>query len=148
MSRADYLHNLITSIQDRHPKGKRLEEALVPLVGLFYVVNGIFHWDGIPVRDSQDSGYYKVYPKKHSTLWENTIQRNDAEMKKHDVYHFPRGRVVYDKRDGFYELVADKHILEDDKMISRIVSEMRLPEAKVRKSRDVHYECARCKAGK
>ena len=144
MSRATDLHQIITSIQDRH-KVAELEESKSPYVGLFYVIGKKLYWDGVPISDGETSHYFKIFPKMHPTFWENTVIKGNPELKTFDAYYFPRGRVVYDTNSGKYEIVADRCIIGNDEMISQIISEMRLPQNNAHISGDIHYECSRCK---
>ena len=147
MSRATDLHELITSIQDRHEVSES-EESQFPYLGLFYVIFEELYWEGTPIKYAEDSSHFKIYPKIHPTFWTHTIVKNKPELNKFDPYYFSRGRVVYDKNLNKYELVADKCILRNEKIISQIIVEMRLPRKNTNILGDAHYECSKCKEDK
>jgi len=147
MTESTDLHKLIKSIQNG-PEIIELEESSSPYLGLFYVIDEDLHWEGVPLGSAQDSSYFRIYPKMHPTFWNNTILKNRPELDKFDAYHFPRGRVVYDKKFGRYELVADKCITRKEEIISQIIKKMKLPQKHTKILGDRHYECSECKAGK
>jgi len=136
VTKSEGLHNLITSIQDRHITNA--DESQAPYVGLFYVVDGELFWEGIPIRYAEGSIRYKIYPKMHPTYWKD-ILKDHPEWKKYDAYYFPRGRVVYDKDIKKYDLVADKRITNDPAMVDKIISRMKLPKNNTIITNDNHY---------
>jgi len=147
MSKPTDLHELITSIQDGHEMVE-FHESENPHLGLFYVIDEKLYWEGVPLESIQDSYHYRIYPKMHPTFWNDTILKNRPELNKFDAYYFPRGRVVYDKKLSRYELVADKCIIRKEKIVSRIIIEMKLPRKHTEILGDPHYECFKCKAEK
>ena len=62
-----------------------------------------------------------------------------------NAYYFPRGRVIYDTGSRKYELLADKCIIENEDMISQIMSDMKLPRKNTNISFDPNYLCDQCK---
>jgi len=147
MSKSTDLHRIITSVQDG-PETFDFHESESPHLGLFYVVDGRLFWEGAPLESSQDSYLYRIYPKMHPTFWKDTILQNRPELEKFDAYHFPRGRVLYEKKSGSYELVADKCIIRQEEITSQIIIQMKLPRKHTKILGDSHYECSMCKAHK
>lgn len=137
-------HNVM-SVPDESLRLQKPKES-EPHVGLFYVVAGKLHWEGIPTEQAGTSEYVKIYAKKHAAYWEELVVRLEPYFRKYDPYHFPRGRVVFSTQEGIYRLLADNCILENPELIKRIVSEMKLPEAEVKISWDIDCECAECKS--
>ena len=147
MAKSTDLHKLITSVQDRH-KVVELEESQSPYLGLFYVIDEKLYWEGVPIRYAENSFHFRIYPKMHPTFWTNTIIKNKPELDKFDAYFFPRGRVVYDNKLHKYELVADKCIIRNEKILSQIIAEMKLSRKDTNILGDIHYECFKCKEEK
>lgn len=119
-----------------------------PHVGLFYVVNGIVHWEGTLVTQAGGSPYFASYPKTHSEYWKQSLVRSFPELGQYDAHDFPRGRVVFDRQKDAFQLMADKCVVDDPELIERIVSEMSLPEPKVTTSVDINCECKKCRSGR
>ena len=138
------LHRLIISVQD-DKKVIKQKESYRPQVGLFYVVGETLYCEGVDTENGTDSGHFKIFSKMHPTYWQDIIIQKEPELGKHDVYHFPRGRVVFDCDSRRYELVADQCIIENKEMMARIVEEMKLPKNQVIVSTDIHYTCHECK---
>lgn len=138
MTKSSDLHDLITSIQDRHITNA--DESQSPYVGLFYVVDGKLFWEGLPTRYAGGSSGYKFYPKTHTDYWEDIVL-DYPELVKFGPYHFPRGRVFYNTNTKKYDLVADKRITDDSVMVDKIISRMKLPKNNtVISNEDVHYK--------
>ena len=147
MSKTTDLHKLITSIQDG-PEIGDFQESESPHLGLFYVIDEKLYWEGVPLKNAQDSFRFRIYPKMHPTFWNNTITKNRPELNKFDAYYFPRGRVVYDKKLFRYELIADMCIIRKEKIISQIITQMKLSQKNTKILGDPHYECFKCKEEK
>ena len=59
----------------------------------------------------------------------------------------PRGRVMYNTKSQRFTLLADKCILKDKRIVSKIMSEMNLPSKNTDKGTDSHYRCFACLYG-
>jgi hypothetical protein len=121
-------------------------EQSEPYVGIFYYINSRLHLEGVPMTQATTSGYVRVYPKEHADYWHDCIVEQLPHLRPHGPDHYPRGRVVFSPQEGIFRLQADKCILQDSGVIKKIVSEMRLPESKVKLSLAEDCECAACKA--
>jgi hypothetical protein len=119
-----------------------------PHVGLFYLIHGQVYWEGIPVSSADGTPYFKSYPKTHAQYWKETLLRRIPSLSGYDSSSFPRGRVVFDKTKDTYDLIADNCIIDSPLVMERIVSEMGLPEEKVKTSRDVNFECSECRTAR
>ena len=51
----------------------------------------------------------------------------------------PRGRAIYNANTGRFSFLADKCILRDKIMLTKIMSELNLPSEKTDKGTDAHY---------
>jgi hypothetical protein len=132
-------------VSDEAPESQASEQS-GPHVGLFYVVNGKLHWDGVPVEHAGGTPYFKSYPKSFSTYWKDNLVKRFPALREYDPDCFPRGRVVYDAKKDAYDLMADRCILDDPELIKRIVWVMKLPETKLTTSWDINCECPTCKS--
>lgn len=57
---------------------------------------------------------------------------------------FPRGRVSYDRRSGWFTLLADLCILRQKSLVRAILSRLRLPVRGTRAGTDSGYRCGVC----
>ncbi|PYV74242.1 MAG: hypothetical protein DMG97_09270 [Acidobacteria bacterium] len=55
----------------------------------------------------------------------------------------PRGRVMYNTKTRRFTLLADKCILKDNRVISKIMSQLHLPR-NTEMDTDSHYRCSTC----
>ena len=142
---SDELQKAHSSASNRSREFRKGRES-APYVGIFYVLDGELFWEGVPLDHASTTPYVKIYEKEHSEYWEEHLIRLKPHLSKYDPYHFPRGRVVFSIQEGLYKLHADECILDNLYMIKKILSEMKLPETKVRVSWNVDCECAKCRS--
>jgi hypothetical protein len=133
-----------TELSERIQKRKAVREKLSSsMVGIFWVVRGKLITLGIPASEGKNYGDYAIYEPSHYEKW-NELQRSGAVPPECEYEEFPRGRVMFHARDAKYLLLADRCILGDKKMVTHIMQELNLPEAKTTCDRDSHYRCFRC----
>jgi hypothetical protein len=78
----------------------------------------------------------------HLEVW-TLFQRNGTAPREVEYEEPPRGRVVYDTKTQQFILLADRCILRDNGIVSKIKSQMSLPnDTKV--DQDNHYRCFAC----
>jgi hypothetical protein len=58
-----------------------------------------------------------------------------------------RWRTIYNTESRRFTLLADRCILKDSGIVSKIMSEMKLPSKKTDKGTDSHYRCSACLRG-
>ena len=108
-----------------------------PGPALFFFVNGNFLIHACPVEDGEDSRHFVNYPLSHMDVWNQFY-----EQKYHvDFDFYPRGRIVYRKKDDTWLLYYDRCIGSD---IAELIDS--LPTGKVIAGFDEHYQCHRCNA--
>ena len=107
-------------------------------VCLFFCVNGIFLVHGCSLEKAEPYGDYLIYPQSHFDIWEQHYALNYSV----DFDYYPRGRVVYRKSDGTFQIYYDA-------CLESVIREWAAAHysAPVRFARDEHYQCHSCNAG-
>jgi hypothetical protein len=112
-------------------------------VGIFYLINGRIVSENAPVSKIEPLGAVYSYPREHWTLW-SELQDNDPDLNGMDWRALPRGRVVYNGKTRKFDVVADRHILEEDSAIASILKDFHLEKKEVQFSVDEIYKCSSC----
>lgn len=115
-----------------------------PKVGIFWLADGKLIFDATPVSSAEAYGDCLGHAKSHLEYW-TELQRAGIISADTEYEDLPRGRIVFDARAGQYILYADKCILEESKVVHKILRIFGLPDA-VRSS-DEHYRCRLCLCG-
>src|SRR6202035_1481936 len=106
-------------------KMKRQSPEDVPHVGIFWLLNGKLVIDSMPLGEAEPYGDHLTHPRSHIDVWGQW--RLDGKAPGESEYEeFPRGRVMYNTKTQRFTLLADKCILKDKGMVSKIVSELNL----------------------
>jgi hypothetical protein len=113
-------------------------------IGIFYLINGRVVSEKAPVSTIKPSGAVRAYPRQHYELW-SELQKKDPDLYDLDCYALPRGRVLYNEKTRKFEILADRHILEKDGLVTRIVEDFHLEKSRTEFREDEHYRCAVCK---
>ena len=71
------------------------------------------------------------------------MPKYDPKLAKKDFKHYPRGRVIYIVKSKEFEIYADKHIVENEKILDEIKSEFRIPQ-NTKPVHSPHYYCHKC----
>lgn len=108
-------------------------------VGLFFYVNENLLLDFVEIDKAIEYGDCLIGATSHYDIWENQYF-----YKLHRSYdYYPRGRVVYNKKENLYIIYADKCI--DEKGIMLILLAFEIENENVRIDRtDEHYVCSKC----
>ena len=112
-------------------------------IGIFYLIKGQIISETAPVSTIKPSGAVRAYRRQHYELW-SEVQKKDPDLYDLDCYALPRGRVRYNDNTKKFEITADRHILEKDRFINRIIENFHLEKASVQFKEDEHYRCAVC----
>jgi hypothetical protein len=115
----------------------------VPHVGIFWLLNGKLTIDSTPVGEAEPYGDHLTHPRSHVDVWGQW--RLGGKVPSESEYEeFPRGRVMYNTKTQRFTLLADRCILRDKGVVSRIMSELHLPSKNTDKGTDAHYLCSAC----
>ena len=115
-------------------------------MGIFWLVDGKTLIDSTSLSEAEPYGDHLTHPRSHIDVWEQW--RLGGKVPGESEYEeFPRGRVVYNTKIQRFTLLADRCILRDKDVGSRIMSGMNLPEGTATDT-DSHYRCFRCLRGK
>jgi hypothetical protein len=124
-------------------KTKRHAQEDVPHVGIFWLLNGKLIIDSTPLDEAEPYGDHLTHSRSHIDVWEQW--RLSAKVPRESEYEeFPRGRVMYNTKTQRFTLLADRCILRDKDVVSRIISELHLPGENTDKGTDEHYRCSSC----
>jgi hypothetical protein len=124
-------------------KMKRHAPADVPRVGIFWLLNGKLIIDSMPLGEAEPYGDHLTHPRSHIDVWGQW--RLGGKVPDESEYEeFPRGRVMYHTKTRRFALLADRCILRDEDLVSRIIAELHLPGETTDKKSDEHYRCSSC----
>ena len=127
-----------------HPPAQRRKKE--PRVGIFWAVDGKPLIDSAPLPEAEPYGDHLTHPRGHAAVWER-FQQNGTAPREMEYEEAPRGRVMYNTKSRRFTLLADKCILKDKGIVSKIMSEMNLPSKNTDKGTDSHYRCFACLYG-
>jgi hypothetical protein len=98
---------------------------------------------GASLSEASSWNGVQTYVGSHETLWAE-YQRANRVPSNMGWQDAPRGRVSYNPAARQFHLVADRCILNDEKMLSEIRRWLFLPPDVVYEA-DSHYQCAACR---
>jgi hypothetical protein len=124
----------------RRPVSERRKEE--PHVGIFWVVRGNLLMDSTPLSAGEFHGDHLTHPRGHAEVWEQ-FQRKGLVFPEVEYEEFPRGRMMFDTRTRRFLLLADRCILRDKNIVSKTMSELKLPRS-TEMGTDEHYRCSVC----
>ena len=111
-------------------------------VGIVYFVDGSLHVDSSPVLAGGSYGHFVIHDADHFQYWARLVAEGSVPNTEYEEY--PRGRVAYDTRSKEFSLLADKCILTDASLVSKVLGTLNLSKEKVRIQPDSHYRCFEC----
>lgn len=115
----------------------------MPKVGIFFVVNGEYLIDAVPLNQANVYGRYLEYGG-HYDYWLNLQPTTTIEylFKTRAYDAVARGRVVFLLSHKRFVLYADYCIKRPQ--ILTISEAFLIPKAQILLRRDEHYQCANC----
>jgi hypothetical protein len=127
------IQDLLDEIAAKNNEKQRLEEAEEPSIGTFYWIDDPgkdeLLYDREFVRQvAPNSSGIKDINRDDLWYWKHVPPKLDAKLAKKNFKYYPRGRVIYIVKSKEVEIRADKHILENDKILDEIKSEFRIPK--------------------
>jgi hypothetical protein len=120
--------------------GKRKNE---PQLGIFWLVSSNLVIDSTPLSEALPYGNHFTHPRGHLEVW-TQFQQSGTVPADLEYEELPRGRVMYNTKTQRFSLLADKCILRDKGIISKIMSALCLPSENTDKGTDAHYRCSSC----
>lgn len=114
-----------------------------PKVGIFWVVDGRLVLYATPLSQAEPYGPRALnHPIGHDSAWEDVL-KGGAAPPGTDYIDYPRGRVLYDRIEGRFSLLADRCILGDAAIMREILERLALP-SDLKVGGDSHYRCPTC----
>ena len=104
-----------------------------PYVGPFFYIDGKLYSLKISLDKGEDNGLFINHPTSHFEFF-NKIKPGD------DYGHYPRGRIIYSKRNNNFYLYLDKSLVHNKTLIKEITKEYNLAYSDVVLGKDAHYK--------
>ena len=121
-----------------------MTDADHPEVGIFFVIKNELFIESTPLSLAEPYGDdFLIHPGDHAHFWKEVIRVKEA-LSGSPYDYFPRGRVLFNVKEGRYWVYVDKCTLRDSKMVAEIFSRFRLPEEETEVRLDSHYQCHAC----
>ncbi|MGO9568539.1 MAG: hypothetical protein ACLP5H_13450 [Desulfomonilaceae bacterium] len=115
-------------------------------IGIFYLINGRIVSEKAPVSTIKPSGAVRAYPRQHHEFW-SELQKKDSDISDLNCYALPRGRVLYNEKKKKFEILADRHILEEDRLQNLVIQGFHLEKSDIEFKEDENYRCSICENG-
>ena len=112
-------------------------------MGICWIVDGKPIIDSVSLSDAEPYGDHLTHPRGHAAVWEQ-YQRGGTAPAEMEYEEAPRGRVMYNTKTRRFTFLADKCILKDTRIVSKIMSAMNLPGRNTDRGTDSHYRCFAC----
>jgi hypothetical protein len=128
-----------------HPSTRHWKKE--PSVGIFWVIGGKLVIDSTPLSQAEPYGVHLSHLGGHLEVW-TMLQQKGTVPSDIEYEEAPRGRVIYNANTGRFSFLADKCILRDKIMLTKIMSELHLPSENTDKGTDAHYRCSSCLRGR
>lgn len=107
-------------------------------VAIFWMVNGALFLFATPLEDAEKADVFYDSPLAHIEQWKKIRQEHPKFSSKYETY--PRGRMTYNAHTKTFQLIADKAILTNRKILAAIKNRCGLTEMdKVVLIADPHY---------
>ena len=103
-----------------------------PHVGPFFYIDEKLYSLKISLDKGEDNGLFINHPTSHFEFF-NKINPGD------DYGHYPRGRVIYSKKNNHFYLYLDKTLVHNKALIKEIIKEYNLNNSNVLIKMDEHY---------
>jgi hypothetical protein len=126
------------------PKQNKQPE-MEPRVGIFWLFDGTLIIDSTPLSKAEPYGDSLGHATGHIDHWA-LLQQSGAVPSEVEYEEPPRGRVVYDKREAQFYLLADECILGRPEVVQKIMQALHLPK-NAQLGTDAHYRCFKCVHG-
>jgi hypothetical protein len=113
-------------------------------VGIFWLLaDGSLLVDSSTLAAAEKYGDCLTHSRSHIDVWAE-FQSSGRVAADVEYEEYPRGRVIFDKSEDRYVILADHCILRSKDLIRKISSSMNLTGTSTETSPDLHYRCSRC----
>jgi|SRR5208282_2662070 len=119
-----------------------LKKAHISELGCFFLFKGKPFISSQPWTEVTSCAGFRTHPVDHPDYWKD-LQRIGAVPKDMPYEECPRGRVNYEDATGRFTLFADKCIIKNQRLVSKIMNKLSLPKD-TRVVPDNHYRCSKC----
>jgi hypothetical protein len=106
------------------------------------VVRGKLLIDSTSLGQAEAYGDNLTHPRGHIEVWEQ-FQQKGLVFPEMEYEEHPRGRVMFNTKTQRFLLLADRCILRDKSIVSKIMSELKLSKG-TETGTDEHYRCPTC----
>lgn len=117
-----------------------------PIVGIFWLLGNRLIFDTSPLSEAEPYGDCLGHEESHDHYW--TVQQGLGNVPRDvEYYEHPRGRVVYNTKTQRFALYADRCIVKQKSVVSRVMEAMCLPASQTDVGTDGpggHYKCSEC----
>jgi len=140
------MRDLLSEIADRNEASRAArKQTAAPEVGIFFAFGGHLWVNGTPLKDAVAYGDFRIHDEGHEQFWAK-LQKANSVPSDLDYDVAPRGRVAYSTKTLSFQILADKCLLKDKRMLSRIFQVMHLPTSPTQTTvgPDSHYKCPGC----
>jgi len=109
-----------------------------PLIGIFWIKDdGKLILDTCPYDQGEDLIGDWLNHSGHYPFWEKYSAKHGI---KHEYIYYPRGRVVYNKKNKIFKVMSSKKVIKNTKLVKKIAKAFKISKYKL--SADHHYEKA------
>lgn len=119
------------------------------MVGMFYLLGGRIHYVIVSVDQGDRQDEYVSTNTSHFDWWRHHIfkilKMQNPHFDVEDHEHVPRGRVIYNSETDIYELLVDRCIKKNKRLMQDIFEKMALPRKKTKVVLNFHYQCQLCR---
>ncbi len=125
----------------RLPKRKTTDLS-APRVGIIYLVGKELLIDSTHLAQAGNYGEFRIHERSHIDYWAELVKSGNVPNSEYE--EFPRGRVAYHPKNNKFGLLADSCILNQEKVLGRIFSNLCISLENTVIGTDSHYRCFRC----
>jgi hypothetical protein len=117
-------------------------EPTAPRVGIIYLVGGEILIDSTPLAQAGRYGDFRIHERGHIVYWAQLARSGRVPNSEYE--EFPRGRVAYYTKSGKFTFLTDNCILSQEGIVSKILSQLHIPQKDIDMGTDSHYRCFHC----
>lgn len=128
--------------KERNARLALMRKAVGPAIGCFFVVRRKALIEGLPWTEVPSIAGFRVPTTGHADFWKR-LQRSGMAPTDMAYDECPRGQVTRLDAERRFILLADKCIIKNKRLVSRIMADLNLPE-NTNVVSDDQYWCPKC----